>query len=276
VAERVAATGEALVTVDASTDRRLDAFESVHAMRLRSILAVPLLVQGEVVGTLYVDDRFRTQAFGDDALEVAREFAEAAAIAIRNARTKAQLRRALHRAERLSRELRKRVDAQNVELEATRRALATGNEPRGRYDSLVGRGAAMSRMLLLVDKVAPTAMPVLLLGESGTGKELIARALHANSPRHGKPFVAENCGAIPETLLQRRCSRAFCSGTPRARSRAPIARARGCSKSPTEARSFSTRSARCRRRCRPSFCAFCRTAKCGPSAANAHATSTCE
>jgi transcriptional regulator with GAF, ATPase, and Fis domain/tetratricopeptide (TPR) repeat protein len=202
VAERVARTGEALLTVDASSDERLDAFESVNAMRLRSILAVPLVVRGDSVGTVYVDDRFRTRAFGDDALEIAREFAEAAAVAIQNARTKVLLRRALHRAERLSRELARRVDAQTVELEATRRALASGAEPSGRYDEIVGRGPAMLRTLQLVDKVAPTAMPVLLLGESGTGKELVARAIHANSPRNGKPFVAENCGAIPETLLE--------------------------------------------------------------------------
>jgi transcriptional regulator with PAS, ATPase and Fis domain len=112
------------------------------------------------------------------------------------------LRRALRRTERLSRELKKRVDAQTVELEATRRALTVAPATRGRYDDIVGRGPAMARTLALVDKVAPTAMPVLLLGESGTGKELIARAIHANSPRAGRAFVAENCGAIPETLLE--------------------------------------------------------------------------
>jgi transcriptional regulator with GAF, ATPase, and Fis domain len=202
VAERVARSGEALITVDATSDRRLDAFESVHSMRLRSILCVPLAVQGKVVGTVYVDDRFRTGAFGDDALEVAREFAEAAAVAIHNARQSAELRRALRKAERLSGELKKRVDAQTVELEATRRALAGAPETRGHYDGIVGRGPAMARTLSLLDKVAPTSMPVLLLGESGTGKELLARAVHANSPRTGHAFVAENCGAIPETLLE--------------------------------------------------------------------------
>ncbi len=202
VAERVAQTGEAVLTVDASADGRFETVDSVHAMRLRSILAVPLIVHGETVGTVYVDDRFRVGAFGDDALEIVRQFADAAAIALHNARTQGRLRRALHRAERLSQELTTRVEAQGVELEATRRALAIGGVASGRYADMVGRGAAMQRTLALVDKVAPTTMPVLLLGESGTGKELIARAIHANSPRAARPFVAENCGAIPETLLE--------------------------------------------------------------------------
>src|SRR4029077_2302227 len=77
VAERVARTGEAVVTFDATADDRFDAAESVHAMRLRSILAVPLVVRGDVVGTIYLDDRFRVGAFDDAALEVARAFADA-------------------------------------------------------------------------------------------------------------------------------------------------------------------------------------------------------
>jgi transcriptional regulator with PAS, ATPase and Fis domain len=60
----------------------------------------------------------------------------------------------------------------------------------------------MTRVLALIDRVAPTSMPVLLLGESGTGQELVARAVHAQSPRRAAAFVAENCGAIPATLLE--------------------------------------------------------------------------
>ena len=201
VAERVAHEGEALVTVDASADGRFNTSASVTAMQLRSILAVPLRVHGEVVGTVYVDDRFRVGAFDDDAVEVARAFADAAAVAIHNARARADLQRALRRAERLSGELERRVDAQRVELDAVRQTLAA-ESARGRYEGLIGRGPAMARLLGLVDRVAPTAMSVLLQGESGTGKELIARAIHANSARAARPFVAENCGAIPETLLE--------------------------------------------------------------------------
>ena len=66
----------------------------------------------------------------------------------------------------------------------------------------VSESAAMRDVFRLVERVARTDMPVVITGESGTGKELVARARHAASPRRSGPFVAENCGAVPETLLE--------------------------------------------------------------------------
>jgi transcriptional regulator with PAS, ATPase and Fis domain len=60
----------------------------------------------------------------------------------------------------------------------------------------------MRAMLALVDRVTASDIPVLVVGESGSGKELVARAIHENGPRKARPFVSENCGAIPETLLE--------------------------------------------------------------------------
>src|SRR5262249_47380647 len=57
-------------------------------------------------------------------------------------------------------------------------------------------------MLKLLDRVTSSEVPVLVVGESGSGKELVARAIHDNGPRRGRPFVSENCGAIPEGLLE--------------------------------------------------------------------------
>jgi two-component system NtrC family response regulator len=67
---------------------------------------------------------------------------------------------------------------------------------------LVGSSEAMERVRTLIAKVAPTHSTVLILGETGTGKELVARAVHDQSPRSGEPFVAINCGALPETLIE--------------------------------------------------------------------------
>jgi DNA-binding NtrC family response regulator len=69
-------------------------------------------------------------------------------------------------------------------------------------EAIVGESPAMREIFRLVEKIAPTSSTVLIRGESGTGKELVARAIHARSPRAAKPFHAINCAAIPETLLE--------------------------------------------------------------------------
>jgi two-component system response regulator PilR (NtrC family) len=90
-----------------------------------------------------------------------------------------------------------------------KRALVVENEQlkaelegRNRLGDLLGKSAAMQRVFELAKKVAPTRTNVLITGESGTGKELVARALHFASTRAKAPFVAINCGAIPEALLE--------------------------------------------------------------------------
>lgn len=67
---------------------------------------------------------------------------------------------------------------------------------------LIGQSAAMHRVQQMISKVAPTSSTVMILGETGTGKELVARALHEQSTRADQPFVAINCGALPESLIE--------------------------------------------------------------------------
>ncbi|AEH22767.1 two component, sigma54 specific, transcriptional regulator, Fis family [Thermodesulfobacterium geofontis OPF15] len=71
-----------------------------------------------------------------------------------------------------------------------------------KIDGVVGKSKKMLQVIEIVKKVAPTNATVLICGESGTGKELIARAIHHNSPRKDNPFIAINCAAIPETLIE--------------------------------------------------------------------------
>ena len=71
-----------------------------------------------------------------------------------------------------------------------------------RFDNIIGKSAAMQEVFGLIRRLAGSSASVLVTGESGTGKELVARAIHFNSPRKARPFVAVNCAAIPDTLLE--------------------------------------------------------------------------
>jgi DNA-binding NtrC family response regulator len=84
------------------------------------------------------------------------------------------------------------------ELEVTRRKL----RDTGFLGQMVGASRKMQQTFAMIERVAPSNVSVLITGESGTGKELVARTLHELSPRKPKPFVAVNCAAIPETLIE--------------------------------------------------------------------------
>ena len=88
------------------------------------------------------------------------------------------------------------------ELFAENRALRRELNTHYGFSEIIGTSEALQMVFRLVEKVADTNASVLIQGESGTGKELIARAIHFNSSRAGKPFLAVNCGALPETLLE--------------------------------------------------------------------------
>jgi two-component system response regulator PilR (NtrC family) len=87
-------------------------------------------------------------------------------------------------------------------LETENRILKRELKAKGRLDDLVGDSPRMREVMDLIDRIAPTHSTVLICGESGTGKELAARAIHARSPRHDRPFVSINCGAMPDELLE--------------------------------------------------------------------------
>jgi two-component system, NtrC family, response regulator PilR len=96
---------------------------------------------------------------------------------------------------RIRKELdRKRLQQENLLL---KRAMHTAHQ----FANIIGGSSAMLQVFELVEMVASTGSTVLVTGESGTGKELIARAIHVRSPRADRPFVAVNCGAVSETLL---------------------------------------------------------------------------
>jgi two-component system NtrC family response regulator len=140
------------------------------------------------------------------------------------------------------------------DLQQENRRLQSMHQPDA-FAGLITRDPALLQTCRTIEKVAGTGATVLLLGESGTGKELLARALHDLSPRRSERFVAINCAAIPETLLE---SELF--GYEKGAFTGARSRRSARSRLPTAARSCWTRSAICRCRSRPSCCAFCRSA----------------
>jgi len=95
--------------------------------------------------------------------------------------------------------IRKELDRKRLHQENTllKRAMRSAHQ----FENIIGTSSAMLRVFDLVETIAPTGSTVLITGESGTGKELVARAIHVRSARSDRPFVAVNCGALTETLL---------------------------------------------------------------------------
>jgi len=98
--------------------------------------------------------------------------------------------------------LMKELEAANQRLEAENVSLHEQVQKQYVFDNIVGQSAAIENVFKLMRKVIPTDTTVLLVGETGTGKELIAKAIHYNGPRREKMFLAQNCAALPDTLLE--------------------------------------------------------------------------
>ncbi len=97
---------------------------------------------------------------------------------------------------RLEEELRR---ARQIDIETV---AASAHDSEFRFEGVIGKNGGMAKIIELIRKVAAGNTNVLIMGESGTGKELVARAIHFNGPRRERPFIAVNCGAIPETLIE--------------------------------------------------------------------------
>ncbi len=212
IADAVLIDGEPIVTVNARDDRRINEFMSVHKLMLKSVACVPIRSLDAVLGVLYLEHRARAGRFHEDDIDVLLAFADQAAIALEQARLwqenlgrRQELEEKNRELQAAKTEIESLLEAKTEELEEAQRALR-----RARVDMLVeverhgmiGRSAPMQRVFALIDRVADSAVPVVVQGETGTGKELVAKALHAGGSRRKGPFVAINCGALPEQLIE--------------------------------------------------------------------------
>lgn len=187
--KRALKTGETLVTDNALLDPLFRDAKSIHLRQLKSILALPVKDQEGVLGVFYLDHRFEDGLFEGDLLEAMKAFASVASLALQKDRLIAALKEN-------NEELTDRVKAQTKEINRSRLIL------KNEYSEIIGRSPKMVEVLSMTDKITDSKVPVWIYGESGTGKEAIARALHFNSLRSKKPFVTENCSALPESLLE--------------------------------------------------------------------------
>lgn len=173
IVQQVLRDGVALLASDAAGEADL-ATESLIASRARSVMCVPLMLFDRKLGVLYLDTTLAGDQFNRDHLQLVAAIAGVAAVAIENARQFEWL------------------ETENERL------LADVNIEH----NMVGESPAMQRIYHFISKVAPIDSTVLISGESGTGKELAARAIHRNSKRVQKPFMAVNCAALTESLLE--------------------------------------------------------------------------
>ena len=212
VTRRTLRLGGPMVVYDAGEDDELRGTESIVGMRLRSILTVPVRGSKGPVGIIYLDNRFERGVFDEEQLPLIQMFADQTAIALQNAALHEEsasrleeLGEAKAEVEELNRILSERVARTSAELQEVKEHVRREQDDaplRYSYDQIVGKSRRMRELFLLLDKVTDGDVPVLIQGESGTGKELVARALHFNGPRGSRPFISENCAAIPETLLE--------------------------------------------------------------------------
>lgn len=208
VAERVVQTGEPVIAVDAAFDPRFVKARSVHAMKLKSLMCVPIRSPDGILGAIYVDHRFSAGGFRAELIDVLLALGDQAALALEKARLVDELRVKSKALEEQNAEIERLARGQALEIARLKRTIEEDEHrgpaarPRFDYRGIVATSPPMKRVFGVLDRVIDADVTVLVRGESGTGKERIARAIHDNSARAGAPFVAINCGALPETLLE--------------------------------------------------------------------------
>ena len=168
------AQGDVIVCPSAILDPRFRDRASVQASRIEAVLCAPI-GQGTPIGVLYIQGRRAGGAFSDEEVD---------------------------RARTLARLLAPLVEGLFMRSRCTASDQVASFRQRLRLDDVVGVGPALGSVLREVELVAPLDVAVLITGETGTGKTQLARVIHDNGPRRGRRFLALNCSAFPDTLVE--------------------------------------------------------------------------
>jgi Nif-specific regulatory protein len=162
---------------DVQSDPALSQFDSVQIHKIKSVLGVPIIKDGNVWGVILVDSQINRKEFTEENLIFLDFFSNLVSLA-----------------------LDKILNLQKLEKENL--YLKNQLQSTQKIPEIIGESPAIKKLFQLIHKVAATDATVLISGESGTGKELVARSIHNLSQRKDKPYIAQFCGSIPDTLLE--------------------------------------------------------------------------
>jgi transcriptional regulator with GAF, ATPase, and Fis domain len=181
VAQRVASTRKPMLITDIDAETQLRGAQSIQKGEIRSIICTPLVRESRLVGVLYLDSQVRARAYGPEDLELVETFARHSAHIIENALEKDQLRRDV------------------LCLKAIQKSQAVDS---GDFAAIIGKSETVRDIIKQARAVSRQDVTTLILGESGTGKELLAKAIHGASRRRERPFVAVNCMALAQDVIE--------------------------------------------------------------------------
>ncbi|MGQ9629045.1 MAG: sigma-54 interaction domain-containing protein [bacterium] len=191
LASYVIERGEIVVSNSVPSDGRFT-LPPAGRWEVRNLVALPIRAGEAGRGILSLSNRRSVRGFRGSDIEILSLIAEELGVALDNI---AKERRIVE-----LRELERGMELRRLTRE--KEILSRELKERYKFDSIVGVSPPMQRVFEFISRVAPTDTTVLIQGESGTGKELVARAIHASSPRRDRPFVCANCAALPEALLE--------------------------------------------------------------------------
>lgn len=166
---------------DIKSEIEFSSKHSIISLGLTAAMCVPLISGNKVYGAVYLDRRNKEEAFVDYDLTFLIAFAK-------------QIVKGIEVSKEINELEEKLIEKPHAEFKQLRKQFVS--------EDMIGTGKKLFNVLKIASKVSNTDASIFILGENGTGKELLARAIHENSARSSKPFVAVNCGAIPADLLE--------------------------------------------------------------------------